>query len=70
MINLNAMLNLIGQIRNNPTQVLGSFGIPQNIMNNPREMVQHLLNSGRITQEQVNSAVQMKDNPIFKGLFK
>ena len=70
MINLGAMMNLINQLRSNPVQILGSMGIPKNIMNNPREMVQYLLNSGRITQEQVNNAMQMKDNPIFKGLFK
>jgi len=70
MINLNAMLNLINQIKTNPSQILGSLGIPQNLFNNPREMVQHLLNQGKISQEQLNQAMQMRDNPIFKNLFK
>ncbi len=44
------------------------YNIPQNL-NNPNEIIQHLLNTGQVSQMQVNQAMQMKDNPMFKGMF-
>lgn len=67
--NITDILNLYQQFRANPLQMLSMrFNIPQNI-NNPNDIIQHLLNSGQVTQEQVNRAMQMKDSPMFKGLF-
>ena len=56
--NLVAMLN---QIRNNPVQFLMQrrLNVPQNISNDPNAIVQHLLNTGQISQEQYNQAAQM-----------
>ena len=56
--NLVAMLN---QIRNNPVQFLMQrrLNVPQNIANDPNAIVQHLLNTGQISQEQYNQAAQM-----------
>lgn len=40
------------------------FNVPNNInMNDPQGIVQYLLNNGMINQNQVNQAMQMKDNP-------
>lgn len=41
-------------------QFLAQHGVnvPQNIANNPEAITQHLLNSGRFTQEQYNNAVK------------
>lgn len=38
-------------------------------INNPDEMAQFLLNSGKVTQAQVNQARQMWNNPQVKSLF-
>ena len=65
------ILGLLNSLMSNPTQLLAQrgFNLPQNI-NDPQAIVQHLLNSGQISQDQVNQAMQMRDNPMFKSLFK
>lgn len=67
----NNILGMLNSLMSNPMAMLtkNGFNLPQN-MNDPQAIVQHLLNSGQITQDQVNQAMQMRDNPIFKGLFK
>lgn len=48
------------QMMANPVQFLSrKFNIPQN-MNDPNAIVQHLLNSGQVTQDQVNRVMSMK----------
>lgn len=56
--NFNTMLN---QLRSNPAQFLlqKNLNIPQNISNDPNQIIQHLLNTGQITQQQYNQAAQM-----------
>ena len=44
------------------------FNIPNN-MNDPNEIIQHLLNTGQVTQQQVNQAMQMRNHPMFRGMF-
>ena len=55
------LFQMFGQFKQNPAQFLISnrFNIPQNIANNPQAIVQHLLDSGQINQQQVNQAQQM-----------
>lgn len=66
---MNNILSMISQFRQNPMQMLmQKYKIPQN-MNNPQEIIQHLLNSGQVTQDQVNRAMQMRNNPMFKNMF-
>lgn len=66
---MNNILSMISQFRQNPIQMLmQKYKIPQN-MNNPQEIIQHLLNSGQVTQDQVNRAMQMRNNPMFKNMF-
>ena len=57
---MNFML-MFGQFRQNPTQFLiqQKFNIPQNIGSNPQAIVQHLLDTNQISQQQVNQARQM-----------
>lgn len=63
------ILQMVNQIKTNPVSVLSQrFNIPQN-MNDPNEIIQHLLNTNQVSQEQVNRAMQMRNNPMFKGLF-
>lgn len=69
MNNANDIMNLLQQIRQNPYQVLSQrFNLPQNL-NNPNDIIQHLLNSGQVTQTQVNNATQMMNNTMVKRLF-
>ena len=60
--NMKDMMNLYQQFRQNPLQMLQKrFNIPQNLnMQNPNDIIQHLLNTGQITQDQVNQAMSMR----------
>lgn len=69
MVNAN-MLQMISQFRQNPMQILSRrYNIPQNI-NQPQDIVQHLLNTGQVSQQQVNTAMQMRNNPQIQNLFR
>lgn len=53
MNNMNFM-QMLQQLRQNPMQMLSQrFNVPQNIQN-PQDIIQHLLNTGQISQDQVN----------------
>ena len=53
----NNPLAMLEQIKNNPYAVLSQkFNIPQN-MNNPNDILQYLLNTNQVTQQQVNNAM-------------
>ena len=56
----NNMLTMLNQLRQNPMQLLSrKFNLPQN-MNDPQQIIQHLLNTNQVSQEQVNRAMQMR----------
>ena len=72
-----SMQGFMGQFQNffrNPMQFLmqKKLNIPQNInpMQNPQAAIQHLMNSGQLTQEQYNqlqqTARQIQNNPQFQ----
>ena len=42
------------QFMQNPNQYLQQMGVPQNLQNNPGAVIQHLMDNGKITQEQYN----------------
>lgn len=66
--NLNDLNNIYQQFKQNPMQMLSKrFNIPQNL-NNPNDIVQHLLNTGQVTQTQVNQVMNMRNNPLIKQL--
>lgn len=60
-MNINPMqlIAMLPQIKSNPMSLLGQYGIPQNISNNPQAVIQSLMNSGKISQEQYNQAMMM-----------
>lgn len=63
------ILQMVNQIKQNPMAMLSQkFNIPNN-MNDPNEIIQHLLNTGQVTQQQVNQAMQMRNHPMFRGMF-
>lgn len=68
--NDNNFMTMLNQFKQNPMAMLSRrFNIPQN-MNDPNQIIQYLLNSGQVSQEQVNRVMQMKNNPQFQNLFK
>ena len=70
MGNLMQMAQLYMQFKQNPMGMLSQrFNIPQN-MNNPQEIVQHLLNTNQVSQAQVNQAMQMRNNPNITSMFR
>lgn len=70
MFNPMQLLNAYSQFMQNPMGMLSqSFNIPQNI-SNPQDIIQHLLNTNQISQDQVNNAKAMSNNPMFKNFMK
>ena len=60
MMPMNQMMQMFNQLKQNPMGMLSQrFNLPQNL-SDPKEIVQHLLNSGQINQQQVDQAMQMK----------
>ncbi len=68
--NINDLMNMYQQLKQNPMQLLSRrFNIPQNIdMSNPSNIIQHLLNTGQVTQNQVNQLMGMQNNPMIQQL--
>ena len=56
------LLQMVQQLKSNPMAMLGQFGVPQNISNDPQAVIQNLMNNGKITQDQYNQAMQMARN--------
>lgn len=58
-MNMNNVMQMFQIFRQNPMQWLISRGanIPSNI-NDPNAIIQHMMNTGQITQQQYNQAVQ------------
>jgi hypothetical protein len=64
---MNDLMNMYQQMKANPMQFLRQrFNIPDNLnMDNPNDIIQHLLNTKQVTQQQVNQAMKMKH--MFRG---
>ena len=62
------MMQMLGQLKQNPMAMLQRAGmnVPGNITN-PQEMIQHLMNSGQISQAQFDNARQMAQMFGMKG---
>ena len=60
MMMTNNPYELLRKMQTDPIGVLSErFNIPQDI-NTPHGIIQHLLNTNQVTQEQVNQAMEMK----------
>ena len=67
---MNNIMQMVNQFKQNPMAMLSQrYNIPQNL-NNPNEIIQYLLNTGQVSQSQVNNAMQMRNNPMFKDILK
>lgn len=65
---MNNMMQVYQQFMQNPMKILSQrFNIPANI-NTPQDIIQHLLNTGQVTQAQVNNAMNMRNNPMIQQL--
>ena len=58
----NQMMGMLQQLKNNPLQFLMQrrMNIPQGMsMNDPQAIINHLINTGQVSQQQLNAAYQM-----------
>lgn len=62
--------NILTQIKQNPYGILSRrYNLPQNL-NNPNDILQYLLNTNQVSQQQVNAAMQTINNPtMIRSLF-
>lgn len=72
MNNINPIMSMYQQLRSNPMKLLARrFNLPQGMnINNPNDIIQYLLNTGQISQQQLNSVVGMRDNPMVQQLMQ
>ena len=73
--NFNTFMNGFKSFMSNPSQfVMQRYGFSQDIANNPDKMIQQMMNSGRISQDQYNYArniaQQIQQNPMFSQLMR
>ena len=67
-MNINPMqiMQMLPQLKSNPMAMLSRFNVPQNIANNPQEVLQYMMNTGAISQNQYNQAMQIAHSMGFK----
>lgn len=55
------MMQMVQQLKANPMQFLmqAKYKIPQNMMNDPNAIINHLVSSGQVSQEAYNRAYNM-----------
>lgn len=60
----NNILGMLQQLRNNPLEMLSKkYQIPQGMnMNDPNEIIQHLMNTGQVSQQAYNNARNIANN--------
>lgn len=61
MMNQSSMFSALQNFKKNPMQFLMQkrFNIPKEITNDPNAIIQHLMQTGQVSQQQYNKAVQM-----------
>lgn len=61
MNNMLNMAQMIQQLKTNPVKMLSKrFNLPENAPTNPQDLLQYLLDSGQVSQQQINNAMQMR----------
>lgn len=66
----NDFLSMITKFKQNPIAALSQkYNIPQNITD-PNQILQHLLSTNQVSQDQVNRVMAMKNNPQIQQLLK
>ena len=62
MMGMGNIMSMLPQLKANPIQFLmqRKFNLPQGIAaNDPQAILNHLMQSGQVSQQQINSAYQM-----------
>jgi len=69
-MDINEMMNAYQRLRSNPREMLASrFNIPNDVdVNNPNDILQHLLNTGQVSQDQVNKMMMIRNNPMIQKM--
>ena len=59
-MNMQGVMGMLQQFRQNPMQFLiqRRMNVPQNIANDPNAILNHLLQTGQVSQDAVNRAYQ------------
>lgn len=66
----NNLLSMIQKFKSDPMGALmEKYNIPNDIKD-PNDIIQHLLNTGQVSQEQVNKAMQLGNNPQIRNLIR
>lgn len=62
------LMQAVQQFKANPMQMLlqRRLNVPQNMMNDPSAIINHLLQTGQINQNQINQAYQTMQNLSIK----
>lgn len=61
---------MLSQLKQNPVAMLSTkYDIPQN-MTDPNEILQHLLTTGQVSQDQVNKIMQMRNDPRLQQIIR
>lgn len=70
--NIQDINNLYQQLRQNPSQILNRrFNVPLNVdMSDPNAILQHLMNTGQVSQAQINGVMSMRTNPLIQQLIR
>lgn len=70
--NIQDITNLYQQLRQNPSQILNRrFNVPQNVnLTDPNAILQHLMNTGQVSQAQINGVMSMRNNPLIQQLIR
>lgn len=65
----NPLMSNLKALQNNPVQFLmqRKFNIPQNIANDPNAIIQHLMNTGQVSQDVYNRAIKTAEQFRNKG---
>ena len=55
------IMQMVQQLKANPMQMImqRKLNVPQNMMNDPSAIINHLLQTNQISQDQINRAYQM-----------
>ena len=66
------VMTVFNRLKEDPRQILSMrFNIPDSVdLNDPGAILQYLLNSGQVSQAQVNRMMAMQNNPLIRGLFR
>ena len=60
------LFTMLSQLKQDPVAMLSTkYNVPQG-MTDPNEILQHLLTTGQVSQDQVNKIMQMRNDPRFQ----